>query len=193
PASLAYLVYTSGSTGRPKGAAIEHRSLVTFAREVVERFGLGSGDRFLQFASPGFDVLVEELFPIWLAGGAVVIPAGPTLGGGADLAELLERERVTVVELPTAYWHEWTRSLRRQDRSLPDWLRLVIIGGERVLPDRITMWEPLGVPLMHVYGLTETTVSSTFFRLDPPDQKRDWPNLPIGTPLPSADLRILDS
>ncbi|MGW0495850.1 amino acid adenylation domain-containing protein [Streptomyces sp. NPDC003007] len=192
PASLAYMVYTSGSTGRPKGAQIEHRSLVTFARDVVERFGLGSGDRFLQFASPSFDVLVEELFPIWLAGGTVVIPAEQMLGGGADLAELVERERVTVMELPTAYWHEWTRSLRRQDRRLPDWLRLVIIGGERVLPDRITMWEPLGVPLMHVYGLTETTVSSTFFRVDPVDQKRDWPNLPIGTPLPSADLRILD-
>lgn len=193
PASLAYMVYTSGSTGRPKGAQIEHRSLVAFARDVVDRFGLGSGDRFLQFASPSFDVLVEELFPIWLAGGAVVIPAERLLGGGADLAELVEWERITVMELPTAYWHEWTRSLRRQDRRLAQSLRLVIIGGERVLPDRITMWEPLGVPLMHVYGVTETTVSSTFFRLDPVDQSRDWPNLPIGTPLPSADLRILDS
>ncbi|MCH0563647.1 MULTISPECIES: non-ribosomal peptide synthetase [unclassified Streptomyces] len=193
PASPAYMVYTSGSTGRPKGAQIEHRSLVTFAREVVERFGLGSGDRFLQFASPSFDVLVEELFPIWLAGGVVVIPAERLLGGSADLAELVERERITVMELPTAYWHEWTRALRRQDRALAESLRLVIIGGERVLPDRITMWEPLGVPLMHVYGLTETTVSSTFFRIDPVDQSRDWPNLPIGTPLPSADLRILDS
>ncbi|MFD8807983.1 amino acid adenylation domain-containing protein [Streptomyces sp. NPDC059597] len=192
PASTAYMVYTSGSTGRPKGAQIEHRSLATFARDVVDRFGLGSGDRFLQFASPSFDVLVEELFPVWLAGGAVVIPAERLLGGGADLAELAERERVTVMELPTAYWHEWTRSLRRENRELPEWLRLVIIGGERVLPDRITMWEPLGVPLMHVYGLTETTVSSTFFRVDPVDQSRDWPNLPIGTPLPSADLRILD-
>ncbi|MEU9332345.1 amino acid adenylation domain-containing protein [Streptomyces sp. NPDC048290] len=193
PATPAYMVYTSGSTGRPKGAQIEHRSLVTFARDVVERFGLGSGDRFLQFASPSFDVLVEELFPIWLAGGAVVIPAERMLGGGADLAELVEREQVTVMELPTAYWHEWTRALRRQDRALSDRLRLVIIGGERVLPDRITLWEPLGVPLMHVYGLTETTVSSTFFRIDPVDQARDWPNLPIGTPLPSADLRILDA
>ncbi|MFE9256486.1 amino acid adenylation domain-containing protein [Streptomyces sp. NPDC006879] len=192
PESLAYMVYTSGSTGRPKGALIEHRSLATFAREVVERFGLGSGDRFLQFASPSFDVLVEELFPIWLAGGTVVIPATKLLGGGADLAELTERERITVMELPTAYWHEWTRSLRREDRALPESLRLVIIGGERVLPDRIKMWQALGVPLMHVYGLTETTVSSTFFRLDPVDQGRDWPNLPIGTPLPSADLHVLD-
>ncbi|MBG0816362.1 non-ribosomal peptide synthetase [Planomonospora sp. ID82291] len=192
PASLAYIVYTSGSTGRPKGAMIEHRSLVTFARDIVERLGLGAGDRFLQFASPSFDVLVEELFPIWLAGGAVVIPTRHLVSGEADLVDLVERERLTVMELPTAYWHEWVRELDRLGRELPRCLRLVIIGGERVLPERLAMWPRLGVPLMHVYGLTETTVSSTFFRLDP-DDDFDWPNLPIGTPLPSADLRVLNS
>ncbi|TMR99680.1 non-ribosomal peptide synthetase [Nonomuraea basaltis] len=192
PASLAYVVYTSGSTGRPKGAMIEHRSLVTFARDIVDRLGLGAGDRFLQFASPSFDVLVEELFPIWLAGGAVVIPTQHLISGEADLADLVERDRLTVMELPTAYWHEWVRELDRLDRKLPSCLRLVIIGGERVLPERLAMWRRLGVPLMHVYGLTETTVSSTFFRLDPID-RFDWPNLPIGTALPSADLRLLNS
>ncbi|MEU8756933.1 amino acid adenylation domain-containing protein [Streptomyces chartreusis] len=192
PASLAYVVYTSGSTGRPKGAMIEHRSLVTFARDVADRIGLGAGDRFLQFASPSFDVLVEELFPTWLAGGTVVITTKHIISGEADLAELVERERMTVMELPTAYWHEWVRELDRTGRELPSCLRLVIIGGERVLPERLAMWRRLGVPLMHVYGLTETTVSSTFFRLDPADPVYDWPNFPIGTPLPSADLRILD-
>ncbi|MET9248882.1 amino acid adenylation domain-containing protein [Nonomuraea sp. NPDC003709] len=191
-ASLAYVVYTSGSTGRPKGAMIDHGSLVTFARDIMERLGLGAGDRFLQFASPGFDVLVEELFPIWLAGGAVVIPTQHLISGEADLVDLVERERLTVMELPTAYWHEWVRELDRLGRMLPSCLRLVIIGGERVLPERLAMWPRLGVPLMHVYGLTETTVSSTFFRLDP-GESFAWPNLPIGTPIPSADLRILNS
>ena len=68
--SAAYVVYTSGSTGQPKGVVIEHRPLAVFAREVADRLQLGAGDRFLQFASPSFDVLAEELFPIWLAGGA---------------------------------------------------------------------------------------------------------------------------
>jgi amino acid adenylation domain-containing protein/non-ribosomal peptide synthase protein (TIGR01720 family) len=192
PASLAYVVYTSGSTGRPEGAMIEHRSLVTFARNVADRLGLGAGDRFLQFASPSIDVLAEELFPTWLAGGTVVIPTQHIMSGGVDLAELVERERLTVMELPTAYWHVWVRELDRQGRQLPSCLRLVIIGGERVLPDRLAAWRRHGVPLMHVYGLTETTVSSTFFPLDPADPVVEWPNLPIGTPLSSADLRILD-
>ncbi len=72
----AYVIYTSGSTGQPKGVVIEHRSLAAFAREVADRLGLGAGDRFLQFASPGFDVLVEELFPIWLGRRRGGRPAG---------------------------------------------------------------------------------------------------------------------
>jgi amino acid adenylation domain-containing protein len=193
PASLAYVVHTSGSTGRPKGAMIEHGSLVTYALDVRDRLGLGSGDRFLQFASPAFDVLAEELFPVWLAGGAVVFPDRPLVTGGGDLTELVERERITVAELPTAFWHEWVRELDRRGQAPADSLRLVVIGGERALPERIALWrERTATPLVNCYGLTETTVTSAFFRLDPADPVTDWPNLPIGTPVPSADLRVLD-
>src|SRR6266536_2743486 len=192
PTSPAYVVYTSGSTGQPKGVVIEHRSLVTFAREVADRLQLGAGDRFLQFASPSFDVLAEELFPIWLAGGAVVIPPPEMTGAGIDLMELAGRERLSVMELPAAYWHEWVRELDRTGRPLPGSLRLVIVGAERVLPERLAMWQKLGVPLMHVYGITETTVSSTFFRLGSNAQPGDLQHLPIGTALPSAQLQILE-
>lgn len=193
PTSAAYVAYTSGSTGQPKGVVIEHRSLVTFAREVAERLQLGAGDRFLQFASPSFDVLAEELFPIWLAGGAVVIPPPRMTGPGINLVELTERERLSMMELPAAYWHEWVRELDRTGRTLPSSLRLVIVGAERVLPERLAMWQKLGVPLMHVYGITETTVSSTFFRLAPSACNGDLQHLPIGTALPSVYLQILDS
>src|ERR1035437_366045 len=161
----AYVVYTSGSTGEPKGVVVEHGSLAAFAREVGQRLQLGAGDRFLQFASPGFDVLAEELFPVWLAGGAVVFPPRRPGEQRADLAELAGREHVSVMELPAAYWHEWVRELDRAGRALPSSLRLVIVGSERVLPERLAMWRKLGVPLMNVYGGTEATGSSTFFRL----------------------------
>ena len=191
PASLAYIVYTSGSTGQPKGVMIEHRSLLTYALDVVDRLGLGPADRFLQFASPGFDVLAEEFFPVWLAGGCVVFSDANLVTGGGDLTELIGRERLTVIELPAAYWHEWVRELAHSGRALPDCLRFAIIGSERALPERVKLWQQLGKPLVNCYGLTETTVTSTFFRLDA-DTAGDWPNLPIGATLPSADLRLLD-
>jgi non-ribosomal peptide synthetase component F len=171
---------------------VEHGSLAAFAREVGQRLQLGAGDRFLQFASPGFDVLAEELFPVWLAGGAVVFPPRRPGEQRADLAELAGREHVSVMELPAAYWHEWVRELDRAGRALPSSLRLVIVGSERVLPERLAMWRKLGVPLMNVYGVTEATCSSTFFRLPAGAGDDDLRHLPIGTPLPSVGLRILD-
>ena len=87
PLSLAYVIYTSGSTGLPKGVAVEHRSLVAYAVDMARRLELTPDDRVLQFASPGFDVVVEELFPAWLAGAAVVFPGrrpARARGAGAD-------------------------------------------------------------------------------------------------------------
>lgn len=192
PDSLAYVVYTSGSSGWPKGAMVQHGSLAVYAADVRDRLGLSAGDRFLQFASPGFDVLAEELFPVWLAGGSVVFPPRPSVPGIDELLELIEREQITVVELPTAYWHEWVRELDRQRRELPDGLRTVIIGGERIVPERLALWPHEQARLVHCYGLTETTVTSTFFTAGPHDTADGAVGLPIGTPLPSVDLRVLD-
>ncbi|EEY23903.1 conserved hypothetical protein [Verticillium alfalfae VaMs.102] len=60
PQSLAYVMYTSGSTGTPKGVGVTHdaatQSLLAHDRHIPEF------ERFLQFASPTFDVSVFEIF-----------------------------------------------------------------------------------------------------------------------------------
>ncbi|HEX7243129.1 MAG TPA: amino acid adenylation domain-containing protein, partial [Longimicrobiaceae bacterium] len=155
--ALAYLCYTSGSTGRPKAAMVSHRSLLCYAEAMRERMGLAPADRVLQFASPAFDVMIEEVFPAWLSGACVVFPEGEPPGSPRELLRLLEAQRVSVVELPTAFWHEWVRQVAGEGLRLPEGLRLVLMGGERVLPERLAQWAGLGVPLLHVFGLTETT------------------------------------
>ena len=76
PASLAYAIYTSGSSGTPKAVLVEHHSLtnhcVAFAREAHLR----GTDRVLQFASPIFDVAMEEIFPTLITGGHRHSPVG---------------------------------------------------------------------------------------------------------------------
>ena len=52
----------------------------------------------------------------------------------------ITRERISVVNLPTAYWHELVAELERGAVRLPDAVRLVIIGGERALPERVAAW-----------------------------------------------------
>ncbi len=192
PDNLAYVIYTSGSTGRPKGVAVPHRAVVNFAVDMAARMGLGAGDRVLQFASLGFDVVVEELFPTWLAGAAVVL-AGEDLFSPPELTRAIAKHGVTGLELPTAYWHEWTYDLVHGGGRVPECVRWVIVGGERVAPERLAEWATLGVPLVHVFGLTETACTSTTLRLEAGDDggaRRH--NLPVGTPHGNVRLYVLD-
>ncbi|OZM72919.1 non-ribosomal peptide synthetase [Amycolatopsis antarctica] len=189
----ACVFYTSGSTNVPKGVVFGHRELENFTLAMVEAFGLTADDRFLQVASTGFDVLLEELLPTLVAGGAVVFPGDRFLASGADLADHTERFGVTAVELTTAYWHEWVDELARTGRKLPGSLRMVAVGGERIHPERLAQWSELGTDLVHVYGLTEATVTTTTFRL-PAGQRPDPAGvLPIGHPIGNARTHVLDS
>ncbi|MBV9774031.1 MAG: amino acid adenylation domain-containing protein, partial [Gemmatimonadetes bacterium] len=190
--ALAYVIYTSGSTGRPKGVMVEHRAAVAFALDMAARLELGPGDRVLQFASPGFDVVVEELFPAWLSGAAVVFSSGE-LFEPRELLRVVEREEVTGFELPTAYWHEWVHELVRSRARLPERVRFVLVGGERVLPERLAEWARLRRPLVHVFGLTETACTTTTLRLEAGDDGRRWANLPIGKPVANARVYVLDA
>ena len=191
PEGLAYVIYTSGSTGRPKGVAVPHRAVVNYATDMAERLGLRADDRVLQFASPGFDVVVEELFPTWLAGAAVVLSRDDMLLP-SELLRVVARHGVTGFELPTAYWHEWVHQVARGGMRLPAPVRFVIVGGERVLPERLAEWAGLGVPLVHVFGLTETACTSATLRLEAGDDGARWSNLPVGAPTGNARLYVLD-
>jgi amino acid adenylation domain-containing protein len=193
PGNLAYVIYTSGSTGRPKGVAVAHRAVVSFAAGFAERMGLRAGDRVLQFASPAFDVVVEELYPTWLAGAAVAV-AGADLFAPAELMRAIRALGVTSLELPTAYWHQCVHELARAGGRVPECLRFVIVGGERVSPERLAEWTRVGGALVHVFGLTETACTSATLRLRAgTDHSLRWPNLPVGTPHPNVRLHVLDA
>ncbi len=191
PDALAYVIYTSGSTGTPKGVAVPHRAVVNFATDMAARLGLGPGDRVLQFASPGFDVVVEELFPAWLAGAAVVFSRDELFAPGT-LLRVVAEEAVTVFELPTSYWHEWVRELAGRGGRLPGRVRAVLVGGERVSADRLREWAELRVPLVHVFGLTETACTSTTLHLAAGDDGSRWSSLPVGRPTGNVRLYVLD-
>ncbi|WP_037891412.1 non-ribosomal peptide synthetase, partial [Streptomyces sp. NRRL S-87] len=189
---LACVFYTSGSTGRPKGVMFTQRGLLNYTLTMLDAFALTPADRILQVASPGFDVLIEELLPTLAAGAAVVVPAEPVLEPGADLAGYVERHRITGLELTTAYWLEWAHELHTTGRRLPDSFRFVAMGGERILPDRLRMWEEQPTRLVHVYGLTEVSCTSTTARLGSAAGRPDAFAAPIGTPLWNTRAYVLD-
>ncbi|MEA2603268.1 MAG: hypothetical protein QOF89_4260 [Acidobacteriota bacterium] len=197
PEALAYVVYTSGSTGRPKGVGVPHRSLANHAAACAERYGLGPEDRALQFTSISFDITSEEIFPTWLAGGAVV-PRPPGLFPSIpELHALIARHGVTVANLPTAYWHEWVSELVRTGQRPPAPLRLVVVGTEQALPERVAEWLEVapGVRWINGYASTEATVTALTWEPGADDAGRlhAAPRVPVGKPIRNCRVYVLDA
>jgi len=197
PRSAAYVIYTSGSTGTPRGVVVEHRALAAHARAVVRHYGLGPGDRVLQFASFNFDPSVEQLLPPLLAGACVVLRRDDVLSA-EEIGRLVEDAGITLLNLPTAQWHllaeEWARG-----EALPGLrsLRLVIAGGDAMLPAYVGRWRATpaaGARLLNAYGPTEAVVTATTFDVapgfDPSDRAR---GVPVGGGFGRRAAYVLDA
>ncbi|MFL7793815.1 MAG: amino acid adenylation domain-containing protein [Anaerolineae bacterium] len=192
PCNLVYVIYTSGSTGQPKGVMVEHRSLTNFVMAAGEVYGIGAEDRVLQFASLSFDAAGEEIYPCLAHGGTLILRTEEMLGTAEVFWRTCRALDVSVVDLPTAYWHELVDQMK-QGQDLGKSLRLVIIGGERADPVRVRRWRELvgnRVQLMNTYGPTEATVVATAG--DVTEEEVGWGEVSIGRPLRNVETYVLD-
>ncbi|WP_408890052.1 amino acid adenylation domain-containing protein [Myxococcus faecalis] len=193
----AYVIYTSGSTGKPKGVLLSHRGLVNHVTSLQGTYQLTTEDRILQCTSISFDISLEEIFPTLATGATLVLLPFERLPSVAEFLRMVEHERLTVLNVPTAYWHEWvTDATLRQAQPPPD-VRLVIVGGERAAPEQLAAWRALtGERLgwFNAYGPTEATITSTLFAL-PPGAPTPGAHLgiPIGRPIANTRVCLLDA
>lgn len=190
PEAVAYILYTSGSTGLPKGVRVPHRALVAHADAAIATFGLTHDDRVLQFASPSFDVYLEEVVPTLLVGARVVVRDEASASSPERLLTLAEREGITLLQLPTAFFHELAWDVERRKRAIPSCVRAVVIGGERVSSTACRRFRSVapGLRLVNAYGPTEVTITSTCF-----DVPENVPEIvPIGRPFGACHAYVTD-
>jgi amino acid adenylation domain-containing protein len=179
--NLAYMIYTSGSTGRPKGVLVEHGPLTEHCLECRDFYGLTSKDRVLQFASLSFDAALEQILPPLLSGACVVLR--PTLvWSPVEFQQRLIELRLTVINLPPAYWHEIAEAWSTSPKPMRGHqLRLVIIGGDAMLPQTLKLWQQTPfkeVRLLNAYGPTETIITATTFEVS--SSREPLQRIPIG-------------
>ena len=191
---LAYVIYTSGSTGRPKGVQIPHAALSNYAQSFVAEYGLRPGDCMLQFASLSFDASAEEIFPTLISGAELALRSDSMISTVQRFLQCCRDWGVTLLDLPTAYWHQVASSLKSGDCAFPPEIRLLIIGGETALPERLKDWRECGVPgvrLVNTYGPTESTIVAT--RCDLQAEGDAWiDQAPIGRPVDNVTVRLMD-
>ena len=198
--NLAYMIYTSGSTGQPKGVMIDHRALSGYVAAAIAAYETTASDRVLQFASLSFDASVEEIFPTLTCGGTLVLRSDRMVDSMQRFVRECAERAISVLDLPTAFWHELVLAFDSEGLALPPSVRLVIIGGEKALAERVARWHahtaqtPRPARLINTYGPTEATVVSSLCELRPgashdPVTRSE---VPIGRPLGNATIYILD-
>ena len=192
PEGAAYVLHTSGSTGQPKGVVVSHRALLSHLEGVRRAYALSQEDRVLQFSSLHFDVAAEELFPTLAVGAAVVLRRAGAVESVDELRALVSRTGVTVVNLPSPYWHEWVDALPGIAEALPPSVRLLVTGSQAPSPERLSRWrERVGsqVRWLNAYGPTEATITCAVFEAVAPVER---PRVPIGRPLAGVRIYLLD-
>ena len=181
PSHLAYVMYTSGSTGRPKGVGVSHlaatQSLLAHD-ELIPQF-----HRFLQFASPTFDVSVFEYFFPLMRNATVIASDRETMV--RDISHVMRRMNVDGAELTPTVAGE----LLRTRAAVPSLHVLLTIGEmlTRHVVDEFGQSETSAGILYGMYGPTEAAIHCT---AAPNIQTQSRVNL-IGPPLETVSAFVV--
>ena len=178
---LAYVMYTSGSTGRPKGVGVSHlaatQSLLAHD-DLIPPF-----KRFLQFASPTFDVSVFEVFFPMMRGATLIGSERENML--LDISHVMTTMKVDAAELTPTVAGELLRT-----RAAAPSLRVLLTIGEMLTRHGVDEFgqSENGDGILHgMYGPTEAAIhctAATHFKA------KDRVNM-IGTPFKTVSAYIM--
>jgi fatty-acyl-CoA synthase len=185
PETPLLICYTSGSTGVPKGVLLSQDALAWNAANSADMHDLTPDDIILT-TLPLFHVggLNNQTTPGLHAGCTVVLHPKFNVDAAFDA---IERERVTLTVLVPAQLDMLMASARWQSADLSS-LRMITTGSTIVNDRLIRAVHARGVPLVQVYGSTETCPIAAYLKSGEAVRKAGS----TGRPAAHCRVRIVD-
>ncbi|HEV2733862.1 MAG TPA: condensation domain-containing protein, partial [Longimicrobiaceae bacterium] len=173
--------------------AMTQRPLLNLVEWQLREWSHRPAARVLQFSSISFDVSFQEMFSTWGSGGTLVVIPEETRTDLAELARVVERERIERIFLPFIALQHLAEAALEQGIAAGA-LREVVTAGEQLrVTEPIRRWMAAvpGRELANQYGPSETHVVSSLTLAGEP---AEWPALPgIGGPIANTQLYVLDA
>jgi acyl-CoA synthetase (AMP-forming)/AMP-acid ligase II len=160
------MCYTSGTTGDPKGVVYSHRSMLLHAMMsgMVDTNAVSMKDRCLPVV-PMFHANAWGIpWAAALTGAALVFPS--SFMTPADIAGLIESERVTFAAAVPTIWIGVLQELEKSDHDLSS-LDRIVAGGAAVPRALIDAYTKRGITIIQGWGMTETGPLASLSRLKP--------------------------
>jgi amino acid adenylation domain-containing protein len=191
-----YTIYTSGSTGKPKGVVCTYGGLVNTYLAWQEANLLPDSDAncYLQMASLSFDVFTGDLIKALCSGAKLVICPQELLLEPKKLYQFMVQEKVTCADFVPAVLMNLVEYLERTNQSL-SFMRLLIVGSDSwYIKDyqRVKRLCGSNTKLINVYGVSESTIDSTYFESEELELSSDNRLVPIGRPFSNTQIYLLD-
>jgi amino acid adenylation domain-containing protein/non-ribosomal peptide synthase protein (TIGR01720 family) len=190
----AYIIYTSGSTGKPKGVSVSHAHVMRLFSACAEYIDFKSSDVWSLFHSSAFDFSVWELWGALLQGASCVIVPYWVSRSPQDFQKLIEDRGITILSQTPSAFYPLQKEIVNSNLPVTK-LRYVVFGGEALDPARLAPWfEQFGdhsPQLINMYGITETTVHVTAYRVSQQDAKTSVSN--IGVAISDLSTWVLNS
>ena len=177
----AIIIYTSGTTGKPKGCLLTHGNLLANARQITDWMNFTEKDRLLSIM-PLFHmnaVMVTTMTALYCSGSTVVSPKF----SASRFWDIIEKYQITsfgsvatMLSMLLASRESGVGSQEKEEDRLTTYparlttLRFAMCGSAPVPAEVLKKFEEtFGVLVIEGYGLSESTVRSTF---NPPNEDR---------------------